>query len=205
MKADPSGNPRGVAVPARRSEKGGPASAQTAALSAEVERAVSGLYGRQHAFVWRNARRLGCGDDWVDDAVHEIFLVAARRLPELEGLASERSWLFTITFRVVQRLVRNRARQRGYLRRFAEEHPPGAVNTAHAFESAEYLRHLLGQLPEAQQLVLILSELEGFTSAEIAGTLGIPAGTVHSRLRSAKHQLARLIERDRASDERSEP
>jgi RNA polymerase sigma-70 factor (ECF subfamily) len=193
-----------VAVPARRSDHVDPTSGRIATLPAEIERAIDDLYSRQHAYVWRNARRLGCDDDWVDDAVHEIFLVAARRLPELHGLKSERSWLFAILVRVVQRLVRNRARQRGNLRRFAAEQPPGVVYPEHAFESAEYLRHLLGQLPEEQQLVLILIELEGFTSAEAAENLSVPAGTVHSRLRAARQQLARLVERDRESDERSE-
>ncbi len=205
MKTASLGNGGGVAVPAARSEEAQPTSAGTGTLPAEIERAIDELYRRQHAFVWRNARRLGCGDDWVDDAVHEAFLVAARRLPELDGLKSERSWLFAIVLRVVQRLVRNRVRQRGYLRRFAAEQPPGVVNGGSAFESAEYLRHFLGQLPEEQQLVLILIELEGFTSAEVAENLRIPAGTVHSRLRAARLQLARLVERDRESDERSQP
>ena len=79
---DSSGEPQGVAVSAPSSEEVEPG-AGAARLPAEIERAVGALYDRQHAFVWRNARRLGCDDDWVDDAVHEIFLVAARRLPEL--------------------------------------------------------------------------------------------------------------------------
>jgi len=53
--------------------------------------------------------------------------------------------------------------------------------------------------------VLILAEIEGFTTAEIASTLGIPAGTVHSRLRAAKRHLAQVIERERALDERPTP
>jgi RNA polymerase sigma-70 factor (ECF subfamily) len=205
MKTASLGNGGTVAVPARQGDVVDPTAGDSTALPAELERAIDALYSRQHAFVWRNARRLGCDDDWVDDAVHEVFLVAARRLPELDGLKSERSWLFAIVLRVVQRLVRNRARQRGNLRRFAAEQPPGVVNTERAFESAEYLRHLLRQLPEEQQLVLILIELEGFTSAEVAENLNIPAGTVHSRLRAARLQLARLVERDRESDERSQP
>ena len=43
------------------------------------------LYREHFAFVWRNARRLGCTDEWVDDAVHEVFLVATRRLDEFRG------------------------------------------------------------------------------------------------------------------------
>lgn len=205
MKAEACGNLSAVAVPSHPSGPAASPSSGAAPPPGEIERAIDDLYGRQHAFVWRNARRLGCDDDWVDDAVHEVFLVAARRLPELLGLKSERSWLFAILVRVVQRLVRNRARQRGNLRRFAAEQAPGVVNSASAFESAEYLRHLLGQLPEEQRLVLILIELEGFTSAEVANDLNIPAGTVHSRLRAARLQLARMVERDRKNDERSQP
>lgn len=173
-------------------------------LSPELEQAVTALYREHCAFVWRNARRLGCGDDWVDDAVHEVFLVVARRLPELARLENERSWLFAITFRVVQRLLRDRIRQRGYLQRFAQEHPPPSPDAASAHEASDFLRHALARLPEPQRVVLILIELEGFTSAEVAQTVGAPVGTVHSRLRAAKQQLTRLFEQESPADERPE-
>lgn len=175
-----------------------------ALLSPEIERAVSEIYREHYAFVWRNALRLGCNEDWVDDAVHETFVVVARRLPELVALTNQRSWLFAITYRVVQRMVRNRIRQRGFLRRFAQEQPPRLAETAEAHEAAEFLRHALARQPEAQRLVLILIELEGFTASEVAATLGLPVGTVHSRLRAAKQQLARFIEEERGRVERSE-
>jgi RNA polymerase sigma-70 factor (ECF subfamily) len=76
------------------------------------------------------------------------------------------------------------------------------ANAADENEAAQYLRYLLGMLPDAQRVVLILAELEGFTSAAIAETLGVPAGTIDSRLRAARAQLARLSERERARDER---
>ncbi|MES1189036.1 MAG: RNA polymerase sigma factor [Myxococcales bacterium] len=165
-------------------------------LSAEA------LYRQNYAFVWRNARRLGAGDDWVDDAVHEVFLVATRRLAEFEGRSSPQTWLFAITFRVVQRLRRDRARQQQQTERFAREVGSPVANAADENEAAQYLRHLLSLLPDAQRVVLILAELEGFTSAAIAESLGVPAGTVDSRLRAARAQLARLIERERVRDER---
>lgn len=100
---------------------------------------------------------------------------------------------------------RNRARQRGYLQRYTEEQPPSGENVARRHESADYLRYLLALLPAPQQLVLILAELEGFTLVEIAETLSIPAGTVHSRLRAAKQQLARVVEQEREREGRSDP
>jgi RNA polymerase sigma-70 factor (ECF subfamily) len=160
------------------------------------------LYREHFAFVWRNARRLGCTDDWLDDAVHEIFLVATRRLSEFQGRSGIRTWLFAITFRVVGRMQRDRSRQRRHANRYVSEQPELVSDAARETEAAEYLRQLLLKLSEPQRVVLILAELEGFTSVEIAETLGVPAGTVDSRLRAARTQLARTLQRDRARDER---
>jgi RNA polymerase sigma-70 factor (ECF subfamily) len=160
------------------------------------------LYREHFAFVWRNARRLGCTEDWLDDAVHEVFLVATRRLGEFEGRSSIRTWLFAITFRVVGRMQRDRSRQRRQTSRYVTEQPELVSDAARETEAAQYLRQLLLKLSEPQRVVLILAELEGFTSLEIAGTLGVPVGTVDSRLRAARIQLARTLERDRARDER---
>lgn len=199
------GEHTGVEVPTRRQSI--PAARPVApALDPLLEQAASALYREHHAFVWRNARRLGCDDDWVDDAVHEVFLIATRRLNDFEGRSSARTWLFGITFRVVQRMRRDRARQRRHVQLYAEQQQqPGADLTSQPVEAAQYLRHLLSLLPAAQQLVLILAELEGFTSLEIAETLAIPVGTVHSRLRAAKKQLARAIEQDAKRSEGSVP
>jgi len=163
---------------------------------------VEALYRENHAFVWRNARRLGAQEDWVDDAVHEVFLVATRRLHEFEGRSSVKTWLFAITFRVVQRLQRDKFRQQRHTARYVREQPPAVVDAASETERAEYLRYLLALLPNPQRAVLILAELEGFTAAAIAEVLGIPAGTVDSRLRAARLALARMAERERLRDER---
>lgn len=160
------------------------------------------LYRANYAFVWRNARRLGASDEWVDDAVHEVFLVAARRLAEFEGRSSVKTWLFAITFRVVQRLRRDRQRHQQQAARFVEEAGVRVGNAVRENETAQYLRYLLALLPDAQRVVLILVELEGFTSAEVAEALDVPAGTVDSRLRAARAHLARVVERERLRDER---
>jgi len=168
----------------------------------EERRAAEALYREHFAFVWRNARRLGCSDEWVDDAVHEVFLVATRRLEEFLGRSSLRTWLFAITFRVVGRMRRDRARRHARVASFASEQTEWTSDAARETEAAQYLRQLLQQLSEPQRVVLILAELEGFTSLEIGETLGVPTGTVDSRLRAARLQLARVHQRERAKDER---
>jgi RNA polymerase sigma-70 factor (ECF subfamily) len=175
-------------------------------LEAEADegqlKSAEALYREHYGFVWRNARRLGATDDWLDDAVHEVFLVATRRLSEFEGRSSEKTWLFAITFRIVQRLKRDRSRRRQHTTRYERETESPVRNAADESEAAEYLRYLLGLLPEPQRVILILVELEGFTSAAVAESLGIPAGTVDSRLRGARAQLSKVNERERQRDER---
>jgi RNA polymerase sigma-70 factor (ECF subfamily) len=160
------------------------------------------LYREHFDFVWRNARRLGASDAWVDDAVHEVFLVATRRLDEFEGRAKPRTWLFAITLRVVQRMRRDRARYDARLRRFSEQ-PASSLHAPYEREdAARHLRQLLLRLDEPKRVVLILAELEGMTTPEIADALGVKAGTVDSRLRAARLLLMKLIARERTQDER---
>jgi RNA polymerase sigma-70 factor, ECF subfamily len=166
--------------------------------AAPVDDAVARLYREQQPFVWRNARRLGCADEWVDDAVQEVFLVAARRLPELSAASNVRGWLFAIVFRVVQRMQRDRARYRARIHRYSETRSDGrAASPEETSGAARELREALLLLNDTQRVVVILIELEGMTSAEVAKVLGIPPGTVDSRLRAARRELQRSLERDR--------
>src|SRR5262245_52258474 len=111
------------------------------AVAAPASSKAEALYREHCDFVWRNARRLGCSDEWIDDAVHETFLIANRRIAEFEGRANVRTWLFAIVLRVVQRMVRDRARYRkriegyGLVRQGELVASPDAASDA-----AQYLR-----------------------------------------------------------------
>jgi len=173
--------------------------AETAVHAGRVDPAVHDLYREQQAFVWRNARRLGCADEWVDDAVQEVFLVAARRLGELSAESNVRGWLFAIVFRVVQRMQRNRARYRTRIQRFSETQAGAKVESPEdRSHAARQLRDLLALLDDSKRVTMILIELEGMTSAEVAKVLSVPQGTVDSRLRAARKQLQEVIARQRA-------
>jgi RNA polymerase sigma-70 factor (ECF subfamily) len=56
-------------------------------------------------------------------------------------------------------------------------------------DAARVVRALLESLPEDQRLVLVLSDLEGWTAPEIAQALELPVNTVYSRLRTARQKL----------------
>ncbi|HEY2404508.1 MAG TPA: RNA polymerase sigma factor [Polyangiaceae bacterium] len=173
---------------------------EAASLPSPDVHALQGLYREQYAFVWRNARRLGCDDEWVDDAVHEVFLVAARRFAEFEGRAAVRTWLFAVTRRVAARMRRDRARYAKRITNYAYTTVGDGPIPQERSDAGRDLRGLLLKIAEPKRLVFILAELEGMTTSEISETLGLRPGTVHSRLRSARSDLRRLVQRLRASD-----
>jgi RNA polymerase sigma-70 factor (ECF subfamily) len=155
---------------------------------------------RDLACRWRNARPFGCRDEWVDDAVHEVFLPAARGLPHLAGEADRRTSLSAITYRVVLRPRRDRARYWKRLQDYSQTRGPNRCGAEDPEEGARYLRQLLQHLDEVKRRVLVLAALKEFTGAEIAVTLGISQGTVASRVRVARAELARRIRRNQARE-----
>lgn len=163
------------------------------------------IYREHVQFVWRNARRLGCDDSWVDDAVQEVFLVVARRIDEFEHRSTMQTWLFAITYRIVRRMRRNRWRYALGLQAFAEsKHESPSSMPHHQADADRELRQLLAKLSDAKRVVFILSELEGYSAVAISECLGLPLGTVHTRLRGARKDLNHWVRKLEAR-ERSGP
>jgi RNA polymerase sigma-70 factor (ECF subfamily) len=160
---------------------------------------LSDVYKAHHRFVWRSVARLGVPDERLADAVHDVFVVVARRLHEYEGRASIRTWLFAIALRVAQGIRRDRAREFRRRERFEREPKPPAEPHARA-DAARTLRELLLGLDEDKRAVFIMAELEGMTAPEISAVVGCKVNTVYSRLRLARAELQRTIERQRARE-----
>jgi len=161
----------------------------------------------QHAdFVFRNLRRLGVPADDLADAIQEVFLTVHRTLSQFEGRSSVPTWLFTIC-RSVARDRRQRAHRRYEVADAArlDIEPATAPDLAFALEQRRkliLLDQLLGTLDEDQRLVFVLFELENLTGSEIAQALGIPTGTVFSRLRLARVAFRAALGRHRAAEDR---
>jgi RNA polymerase sigma-70 factor, ECF subfamily len=161
------------------------------------------VYAEHHDFVWRSVQRLGIPSAIADDAVHDVFLVVARRLVEFEGRSSIRTWLFAIAIRVAQRHRRTRARQAR-----KEEALKGATIDAIAPSgeerraAADLVHRLLATLPEDRRAVFILIELEGLTAPEVAEAFALKLPTVYSKLRAARIALEAAIAREEATARR---
>ncbi|MEA2699582.1 MAG: polymerase sigma-70 factor, subfamily [Myxococcales bacterium] len=145
---------------------------------------IASLY-RQHArTVARWAGRLGGHGVDVEDVVQEVFLVAKQRLQRFEGPAQVKTWLYRTTEKIVQ-AARRKQRRRHWLSRSSESPPPGMGapepgpgDILQCRRDAACVYRVLDRLNEKQRRVLILFELEGLSTQEIADLTGAQQATV---------------------------
>jgi len=155
------------------------------------------IYEEHYRTVWRTLRRLRVGESELVDATQDVFVVVHRRLDEFEGRSQLRTWIIGICRRVASDYRRRPRAQRevvtaaGELERLVDSKSAGPA--AEQTQRAELARALLDRLPQAQREVFILFELEQLSGEEIAEQLGIPVGTVRSRLRRARDAFRREV------------
>lgn len=160
----------------------------------QCARKLSDLVERHYALLYRYACRLTGSPADAEDLTQHAFLTAQSKWEQLRDEACARSWLFTI--------VRN-----AYLKQLRSptcvssadlDQLPAAGSQAadvHDFD-AEQLQNVLNDLPEEFRSPLILFYFEEFTYKEIAEHMGVPIGTVMSRLARAKGYLRRRLSAD---------
>lgn len=145
---------------------------------------------QQH--VWRFLRRLLGDDAAAEDVAQETFLRAFRRLPTFTFQATFSTWLFQVARNAGVDELRAR-RRREHL---ADALRPAAAATAsggagQAGQARVELDAALASLPVDLRETLLLVEVLGLRYAEAATVLGVPIGTVKSRMFAARAQLAR--------------
>lgn len=130
----------------------------------------------------------------AEDVAQEAFLRAYKNFHRLKDRERFRGWLARISWRLA--LDRRRAAVRRERREVAwADAAPSAGRADPAVES-EFRRHLeraVDELPEKLRLVLILAAIEGHDLGEVARLVGIPEGTVKSRLHVARKRLAEKL------------
>jgi RNA polymerase sigma-70 factor (ECF subfamily) len=176
---------------------------------------VPGGQARVHAlvvehfdFIWRLLRRFGVPESGADDAAQQVFLTATKRLSQIAP-GSEQSFLFGVALRVAadDRKKRQRLREAVMVdeaNHVAEGPPPDEL--VEQRRARELMDRVLESMPIALRSVLVLYEMEEMTMAEIAVMLGIPPGSVASRLRRAREHFHEYVRRYQAKwEKRREP
>ena len=151
------------------------------------------LLAENAPLAFRVARGVLRNDADAEDVAQEALIRAHRQFERLRDRARFRGWLVRISFRIA--LDRLRAAKRRHERE-AQWVYESARNAPHTGENAEFQRQFdraLEDLPEKQRMVLLLAAMEGHTIDEVSVLLGIPAGTVKSRLFFARKTLAEKL------------
>ena len=137
------------------------------------------------------------------DVAQEAFVKAFRALPKFKGDSAFYTWLFRITMNLA--LDRKRQRATRVRAMGAEDVPPEewertAVSTdpgpeaeASGTEQRARIARALDSLSQPHRSIIILSDIEGLAYREIADVLGIPIGTVMSRLHHARKRLREAL------------
>lgn len=166
-----------------------PASRAANAATHDAARVRSSMDTHYEA-VWRFLRRLGLAPADVDDAVQKVFLVFAGRVASIDR-GAERSFLFSSAVRVASDARRKRARSREQLAEEgesfdAEDPAPSVEQDIDDRRLRRWLDEVLDTLSDEHRAVLVLVDIEEQTMADTSEVLGIPKGTVASRLRRAR-------------------
>ena len=150
------------------------------AFRALIERHGPYLYGIAHTLSGNAAD--------AEDLVQETLLGAIRS--EFRGESSVRTWLVRILTNQAAMLRRTR-RRRPEAELTADQASPSAKDATHAVDAKVDLAGMLDQLSAEHRQVIILRELDGLSYEEMAAALGLPRGTVESRLHRAREELRR--------------
>ena len=133
------------------------------------------------------ARRIG--QDSAADAAQETFLTAQRVLTKYRGEAPLKTWLLGIAHNECRRLARKRRLDPAPL----ELKQDPSVNPESSWVDRQALTQAMAKLSPEHREAVILIELDGLSYDEASAVLGIPAGTVKSRLHYAFVTLRRSL------------
>lgn len=170
-----------------------------AAAAGDVD-AFEALVRRYQARIISFARTLTGNTADAEDVAQEVFVRAHRALGRFRGDSLFRSWLYTIAVNATRSHLTARTRRQ----RVWED---SGADDAHAFDLAdvaadpetslgrrEAIERALAGLPEDLRTAVTLRDVHGLEYREIADAVGIPMGTVESRIFRGRQRLRKALE-----------
>ena len=163
--------------------------------------AFAALYARHQRTIYSLIRHLTADSEAAADLTQDTFVKAWHGLPRLRADVAFSGWLRTIA----TNLVRDRSRRRkpevlmtdstsedGTVPEAADD-APAASDQLIQTQQHVAIRNAVSRLPEPQRLVIVMHHFEDKPVAEIAQELGVPLGTVLSRLARGREALRRRL------------
>ena len=131
----------------------------------------------------------------AEDAAQDAFIKAHRHFKRIRSRESFRAWLVRTTWRLA--IDRQRANRRREIRH--QEHGRSTVTVSNSDpaldnERAAHLWRAIDLLPDKLRLAVVLSGIEGHTVHDVARLLGVPEGTVKSRVFLARERMKETLQ-----------
>lgn len=170
---------------------------QSRVLARPAALEVARVHAEEGGFLWATLQRLGGRPADLDDLYQEVILVVHRRQGDYDPARPLRPWLFGICVRVVAAW-----RKRAHVRREqlvdAVPETQGGPSPDEGVERARgraVLQEVLDALDIERRAVFVMYEIDELSCDEIASMTGVPVGTVHSRLHTARKEFQQAAAR----------
>lgn len=173
--------------------------------------ALGTLFDRYYPQIYRTAAAITRDAAAADDIAQDTFLKLHQYAPRIDTALPLMPWLYRVTVNLSYTWITRRQKKRISLEDLVDQlmSPPSAApdHLAEHNEITALVRAAIYELNLQQRVVIVLHYLTGLSVEEIAETLGVPPGTVKSRLHYARealrHRLGevfRFFERDHDGD-----
>jgi RNA polymerase sigma-70 factor (ECF subfamily) len=144
--------------------------------------------------------------DRAEDIAQEVFIRVYRNRERYRKSGKFSTWIFTIAANLAKNEIRRKVRHRRVVSMDEEKEPgtslattladksPGPGQTLERRELEGLILNAIESLPERYRLALVLRDLEGLAYEEVSRVLGIPGGTVRSRINRARLMVKERLE-----------
>jgi RNA polymerase sigma-70 factor (ECF subfamily) len=159
--------------------------------------ALGQLYERYKTKVYRTATAITHDERMAEDILQEVFLRVNRYADSFDQRQPFEPWIYRITVNLSYSWTNKAKRWVNFFQNTVErlkapsKRDPERVTESR--EQRELLRRAIDGLPDSHRVVIILYYLEGLSVNEVAYALGVPGGTVKSRLYYAREKLKQAI------------
>src|SRR5436309_3074105 len=172
-------------------------------LAILLQRAITGDISAFEQIVLRHERRvltlawrlLGSMED-AEDAAQEVFLRAFRFLHRFDSRRRFEPWLIRMTVNVCRDIGRKKQQYPTVAFDFERLRAGGDPHSElSSEEQRQSLYAALAELPEKEKSAVVLRDIEGFSTAEVAEILGSSEATVRSQISTARIKIRKAIQR----------
>jgi RNA polymerase sigma-70 factor (ECF subfamily) len=164
------------------------------------------LVDRYHARLLFYVRRFVDDEERAGSVLQDVWLSVLRGIPSLREGSRLAPWMYTIARRAAMNHFRDEYARREEPEITADVESGDPQDDGQLpFDNAELVHYGLGRIGPAEREVLTLYFLEDLSLGEIGDVLGVPVGTVKSRLFKARRDLKLVLDRETKGADNRQP